>query len=94
MQKRNSLYATRNSSNGLHPYIHTYHPCVDAHLAREKLTANLATAKSELERARRLAREAAEAGKKDAEGALEKQVCTHFIHGIKFRKFCFLFRVD
>eukprot|EP00903_Cladosiphon_okamuranus_P016387 g15112.t1 len=40
---------------------------------RETLTANLATAKSELERARRLAREAAEAGRQDADCALEKQ---------------------
>eukprot|EP00752_Nemacystus_decipiens_P002681 g2507.t1 len=40
---------------------------------RETLAANLSNAKSELERTRRLAREAAEAGKNDAEAALEKQ---------------------
>lgn len=43
---------------------------------REALAASLATAKSELEKTRRLAREAAEAGRNDAEGALEKQVGT------------------
>lgn len=48
-------------------------PCL---ACRGTLGANLADTKSELERTRRLAREAAESGRKDAEDALERQVTT------------------
>lgn len=49
-------------------------------LYREALAASLAAAKSELEKTRRLAREAAEASKAEADGAMAKQVLQPLLH--------------
>lgn len=45
---------------------------------RQALGASLADVKSDLEKTRRLAREAAESARKDAEDALERQVTTTY----------------